>query len=234
MDSRPRSHEARRECALRYFARVAARGAGYELRGVRGWAHPDDMQREQSGYRWSELLGIMAASGQLDRELASPPEAKSPSYVYRITERGLCEASALLATPLPPIPAPRPPDAALRVYVRPGGRWALDALREAYRRGPKPHRMKGEPGWLTPMELREPVAAWNRLHGEVCAYRVIQDTDTVALIAAGLIEKTHVQLAWGRDKPVVMYRATEAGRTAELLEWYEPERASSEAGEREQ
>lgn len=233
MDTRPHNQEARHACALRFHAELAARGAGYELRGVRGWAHADDVQRRHHGYRWADVLATLAASGQLDRELASPPQAKSPSYVYRITESGLCEASALLATPLPPIPAPGPPDAALRVYVRPGGRWALEALREAYRRGPKPHRMKGEPGWLTPMELREPVAAWNRLHGEVCAYRVIQDTDTVALIAAGLIEKTHVTLAWGRDKPVVMYRATEAGRTAELLEWYEPERASNEADERE-
>lgn len=218
---------------MRYFAELAARRAGYELRGVRGWAHPDDMQREQGGYRRSELLGIMAASGQLDRERAGPPQAKSPSYVYRIAERGLQEARALLASSLPPIPAPGPPERTMRIYVRPGGRWALDALREAYRRGPRRHRMNGEPGWLTPAELREPVAAWNRLHGEVCAYRVIHDTDTVALIAAGLIEKAHVTLAWGRDKPVVMYRATESGRTAELLEWHEPERAGGAADERE-
>lgn len=223
MDNRPSSQQERRACALRYFAQLAARGAGYELRGVRGWAHADDVQRRHRGYRWGETLGIMAAAGQLDRELASPPEAKSASYVYRISEKGLRDARAVLSEPPPLIPAPGPPESALRIYVRPGGLLALEALREAYRRGPKPHRMNGEPGWLTPSELRQPADEWNRLHGSVCNYRVIQDTDIVALIQAGLMEKTHVTLAWGRDKPVVLYRATVAGRTAELLEWYEPE-----------
>ena len=225
MDTRPHTQAERRSCALRFFAELAAQGAGYELRGVRGWAHPDDVQLRRCGYRWAELLARLAASGRLDRELVSPPAAKRPSYVYRISEKGLQEARALVASPMPPIPAPGTPESGLRAYVRPGARWALEALREAYRRGPKPHRMKGEPGWLTPAELREPITAWNRLHGEPGAYRVIHDTDTVALLQAGLIEKTHVPLAWGRDKPVVMYRATEAGHTAELLEWYEPEPA---------
>ena len=234
MDTRPHTHADRRACALRYFAELAARGAGYELRGVCGWAHADDVQLRLRGYRWAELLSTLAASGQLDRERASPPQAKSPNYVYRITEKGLQEARALLAAPLPSIPAPGSPESALRIHARPGGRWALEALREAYRRGPKRYRMNGEPGWLTPSELREQITAWNRQHGDVGTYRAIHDTDTVALIAAGLIEKTHVTLAWGRNAPVVMYRATEAGRTAELLEWYEPERASSEAGEPEQ
>jgi hypothetical protein len=234
MDTRPHTQTERRACALRYFADLAARGAGYELRGVRGWAHADDVQLRHRGYRWAELLATLSESGRLDRELASPPQAKTPSYVYRISEKGAQEARAFLAAPLPPIPAPGPPDGALRIYARPGGRWALEALRDAYRRGPKTHRMKGEPGWLTPTELREPITAWNRVHGDVGTYRMIHDTHTVALIAAGLIEKTHVTLAWGRNAPVVMYRATEAGRTAELLEWYEPERASSEADEPDQ
>lgn len=189
------------------------------------------MQRQHGGYRWGELLGMVAGLGQLDREIASPPEATSPSYVYRITQEGLREARALLALPLPPIPLPGTPESGLRVRARPDGRWALEALREAYRRGPKPHRMNGEPGWLTPSELRAPADAWNRVHGDIGAYRVIQDTDILALIQAGLVEKTHVRLTWGRNAPVVLYRATAAGRTAELLAWHEPGGACIEAGE---
>jgi hypothetical protein len=223
MENRPSSNQERRECALRFFAQLAARGAGYELRGVRDWAHADDVQQRLRGHRWSELLSVLAEARQLDRECVSPPEAKSPSYVYRIAEWGLEAVRALVSAELPPIPPAGPPDTALRVYVRRGGRWALEVLREAYRVGGKPHRMNGEPGWLTSMEIRKPLEAWNRLHGSEEGFRIILDTDTLSLISSGLIEKAHVQLAWGREKPVVMYRVTPLGRTVKLLEWYEPE-----------
>lgn len=221
MDPRPRSHQERRDCALRYFAMLAARGAGYELRGVRGWAHADDVRRVHRGYRWGELLGTMAGAGHLDREPVGPPAARSPSYVYRISATGIREAGELLSTPLPPIAPPGLPVGGLRIHARPGERWALEALREAHRRGPKAHRMNSEPGWLTSAEMRAPAEAWNRLHGYVGGYRVIDDTDLLALVQDGLVEKAYVPLAWGRSTPVVMYRATEAGRTAELLEWLE-------------
>lgn len=223
METRPRTHDERRIRALRYFARLAARDAGYILRGVSGWAHADDVQRTHDGYRWGETLSRMAAAGHLDRVLASVPEARRPSYVYRITEEGVREARALLAEPLPPVAPPGPLERTPRIYTRPGGRVALEALREAYRREPRARRMNGEPGWLTPSELRQPSEEWNRRYGSVGHYRTIQDTDILALLQAGLMEKTRVTLSWGRDQPVVLYRATEAGRTADLLEWHEPE-----------
>lgn len=223
MDNRPAGNEERRACALRYLARIAARGAGYALRGVRGWAHADDVQRHCRGYRWRELLATLAEAGQLDQELVSPPGAMRASHVYRISAAGWEAARALTNEPLPPIPPAGPPETALRIHAPLEARMALEILREAYERGPKPHRMKGEPGWLTSSELREPLDAWNEAHGSIGNYRSIQDTDLLALLQSGLIEKAHVKLAWGRARPVVLYRATEAGRTAELLDWHEPE-----------
>jgi len=233
MNDRPSGADERRARALRCLAQLAAQGAGYELRGVRGWAHPDDVQARLGGYRWAECLGAMAESGHLDRVLVSASEAERPSFVYRIAETGLEAARPLLGTAAPSsVPAPGPPEATLRVHVGPGGRFALEALRDAYRRGPKPHRMHGEPGWLTPSELREPVDTWNRMHGSVGSYRSIQDTDIVALLKTGLIEKTHVTLAWGRERPVVLYRATDTGLTVELLEWDGPEEPGETAEKR--
>jgi len=233
MHTRPSSNQERRECALRFFTRLAARGAGYELRGVRGWAHADDVQRWLRGYRWSELLGSLAlAKGpQLDRVRVSPPDAKGTSYVYRIAEIGIEAARPLFPADLPHIPAPGPPDPESRVYLRDGARWALDVLRDAFHAGGKQHRMNGEPGWLTATEIRKPLEAWNRLHGHVGGCRIVNDTDTLALISSGLIEKVHVQLAWGRDKPVAMYRVTPVGLSAELLEWHEPGAGADNPGE---
>jgi hypothetical protein len=237
MDNRPTGNEERRACALRYLARTAARGAGYELRGVRGWAHADDVRRHCRGYRWSELLAALAEAGQLDQELASPPGAMRASHVYRISAAGWETARALTNEPLPPVPPAGPPEKALRIHAPPDGRAALEILREAYERGPKPHRMNGEPGWLTASELREPLDAWNQAYGSIGSYRSIQDTDLLALLQSGLIEKAHVTLAWGRTRPVVLYRATEMGRTAEFLEWHElgessrpPERGEKNRG----
>jgi hypothetical protein len=79
--------------------------------------------------------------------------------------------------------------------------------------------VNGEAGWLTAVEIKQPLRAWNDENGNPGRYPWFDDTALRSLIVAGLVEVRRVPLAWGRNTPVVVYRATEFAQTAELLEW---------------
>jgi len=204
--------------AVRFFIRLAVRDGGYLLRGVRGWAHPDDVRQTNRGVVWDPCCAQAAEAGMLERELASAPAATSPEYVYRVTEAGFRSYSTL---PLDRFTPAGPPDGIRRLYAPQGGICVIRVLRDAFAAAMHPRRMNGQPGWLTAVEINKPLREWNEQYGSPHRYRCYTSTDMLHLLALGLVEKAHVKLD-GRQTPAVVYRITPTGRDGELLEWKDP------------
>lgn len=222
--------DIRRATALAYFVRLAEKGGGYLVRGVRGWAHPDDVRLRNRGFSWAECCFQLARSGLLVRELASAPTAASATSVFRVTDKGVAKHSGISGQKVGAIPPIGPSDQTVRLYAVNGAHWVLEMLREA-RAACWPRRVNGEPGWLTAIEIKKPLREWNEEHGKPGHYRWFDDTTLRSLIVGGLVEVRRVPLAWGRNTPVVVYRATDLGQAAELLEWQTPHPSPTERQE---
>lgn len=214
--------DSRRAIALAYFVRLVERGGGYLLRGVRGWAHPEDVRLAMRGILWGECCIQLAQVGLLIQELASAPQAATPDFVYRVTHCGIGKYSSFSGRSIAPPPPLGLPDSEPRLYARHGAIWALQPLREARVKRSYPRRVDGEGGWLTAAEIRKPLRDWNDRYGEPGVYRCFDDSTLRGLIVGGLVERQRIKLAFGREAPVVLYRATDAGQTAHLLEWRAP------------
>jgi hypothetical protein len=205
--------------AVKFFVGLAVRDGGYLLRGVRGWAHPDDVRQTNRGVVWDPCCAQAAEAGMLMRELASAPGATSPEYVYRVTEKGFRSYSTLPPDGISPA---GPPDGIWRLYAPQGGICVIQVLRDALAAAMHPRRMNGQPGWLTAVEINQPLREWNDRYGSPRTYRSYTSTDMLHLLALGLVEKSHVKLD-GRQTPAVVYRITAAGRDGEVLEWKAPD-----------
>ncbi|HSU15170.1 hypothetical protein [Longimicrobium sp.] len=201
----------RRERALTFLAQLAVLSSGYRVRGVSGWAHPNDFALLAGSYAWSELLAEAATGGLAEVHDATVPGA-APARLYRITQRGMETVARIVGEDAPKVRPPGPDDASDGVYVTQGGRWALDVLR----------KVCGD-GWLAPDAVREPSERWNRTGGRPC--RIVYASDLDALVASRLAKSC--PLAAGCRARPVMYRVTTIGRTAGLLEWFgrDPEAA---------
>jgi hypothetical protein len=89
----------------------------------------------------------------------------------------------------------------------------------------------GERGWRTGREL---TVYKDRLNDEQewnggPLYGLVDTGDLKALLSAGLVERREQQL-WGRNTPVVYWRASKTGRDAVVLEWRVPRGDDSEPG----
>lgn len=213
--------DARRATALTYFATLVEREGGYLLRGVHGWAHPEDVRRTNAGIVWEECCAQLAESGLLVRELASVPQATSPEYVYRVTDAGIARYNVFSRRNVPAIPPLGPPDPVPRFYAPEGGLWILRTLSDGLAAGTNARRLNGEPGWLTAAEITQQQREWNDRFGRPGTFRCYSNPAMLELIALGLVAKGHVRLD-GRRTPAIVYRVTCAGRTVELLEWNPP------------
>lgn len=209
-------------CALRYFVRLLKYDAGYVYRGVPGWAHASDIRDAYPRQRWAEVCYSLFGRGFLLQCTASQPTATKPNYIYRIARLGAAAygdvVGQLIAAPC----APGPPDASPPLYVSRAGCWIMHSLREASIPGSAARTVHGRGGWLTAAEIRKPHKEWNAQHATPGNYRSFCDTDLLALNRSGLIERSDYRLAFGRKKPIVIYRATDSGRISRLLEWVGP------------
>jgi len=201
----------RRERALTFLAQLAVRWSGYKVRGVRGWAHADDLHRLTGWDGWPGVLVEMTQSGSVDEHVASLPCAWEAARVHRITQAGMNEVAALLREEAPAVRAPCAYDETGAVYASTDARWALEALRE-------------RPGeWMSAETVAEPSQRWNRTvnrHGTM-PYRHVWRVHLDELVAAGLVEGcTREQKGKrGPERIQTVYRATACGLTAPLLEW---------------
>ena len=96
-------------------------------------------------------------------------------------------------------------------------------MRDAVTTGAGRGRIPNEWGWLTAIEIRKPLDTWNERYGRPGRFRTFNDATIAAMVNAGLVERQAVRVDWGRERPLVVYRATELGRRAALLEWSRPE-----------
>ena len=215
--------ESRQAAALAFFAEIARLGAGYRVRGQRGWAHHDDVQLGTRVFRCSDVCEALFRRELLVRELASAPGAAVPAYVYRATEAGVTAHAGHSGAPAVRLPRRRGPGAERAVYVPSEGRWVLEALRNGYAHGVGRGRVDGESGWLTAAEIRKALDEWNQTFGRPWRYRTFDSPTLAALVDADLIERRPVRVPWRENRPLCVYRVTPHGRTAALLEWAGPE-----------
>ncbi|HEX8432737.1 MAG TPA: hypothetical protein VF625_15740 [Longimicrobium sp.] len=201
--------------ALLFLSRVADARGGYTLRGVRGWAHLDDVKMATGGGLF-EVLPLLHQRGLLDREDARPPGRALPAWVYRVSDAGVRAAHRLAGTEYQPLPRLRG-GLTPAVYMPERQRGALLLLRAARDDSAIPLRF-GERGWLTGRELGARVDAQNRERRSP-RFLAVDATDLRWLLRYGLIERRAEAPRPGREREIVHWRATEMGRAIALLEW---------------
>jgi hypothetical protein len=191
---------------------------GYELHGVAGWATAPEIKqrviqrrRSRNAPRFefsggAEELGRLAKRGLLTRRDARIPGASAPVWLYRITDTG---ARCLPGEHRKVRPPGEEPDD--RVFVRPGMRAALDALRHANANPPEQEWVPGDPGWATSRELSAWLESLPRRRG--VAPPIFFTDDISACVRAGLAVR--------RDLSRPIYRITRAGKDLKPLEWRE-------------
>jgi len=203
--------------ALRYLARLAARDGGYTLRGVSGWAHLRDVER---GTRMGldERLPRLHPMRLADRVNVGPGGIEKAVWVYRINDAGARAAAETWGEAYEWVRAPGAAEKPAPVYLAPGPRNALVVLRLAYESGER--KRFGEWGWHTGRELTLLVDGLNARGAHHLAR--LDSMELKWLASVGLAEKRDEKLAWGRDRPVVYWRVSEAGRVVRLLSWSAP------------
>lgn len=199
--------------ALLFFRHLAVDRAGYQLRGVRGWAHLNDAQGEVRAHLY-EVLTRLHARGLLDREDVRAPGMVRPVWVYRVNAHGVEVADAHDPKPHRPIPPLRKPDADPGIYLPYRQRGVLPVLRAAYEDPSVPVRFD-ECGWLSGRELGERVHTANDHRPRGTPMFDVDGTDMRGLIKWGLAERRNDPDRAG----VVYWRVTELGRAVKLLDW---------------
>ncbi|HSU15171.1 hypothetical protein [Longimicrobium sp.] len=213
--------------AARYLARLAARGGGYTVRGVSGWAHRHEVE-EGTRARHDGQLPRLHAMGLLDRVDAGPSGGTGGCWVYRITDAGARASAETWGDAYERVRVPGEMEKPAPVYLAPGPRNALAVLRLAYDAQAGPRRF-GEDGWRTGREPTLIVEESNRQRA-ARRYSRLDSMDLKWLARGGFAEKRDERL-WGRDQPVVYWRVSEAGRSVVLLPWRAPCRDDTEDGD---
>lgn len=131
---------------------LVARDAGYEFRGVGGWASAQAIVDATRVWGAAGLLGTHAGNGRVLREDVRAPGQTRAVYVYRITQRGLDTLAELTGTWAATIRPPDPQSEA-RVLLRDGVQFALEALCGAGDPGPGPGWDSGRRAWSSCRQL---------------------------------------------------------------------------------
>jgi hypothetical protein len=196
--------------ALKYFGDLVSAGAGYERRGVRGWARLEDAQTATGHSLAVRVLG-MYGRGLLQRDNVRPPGHVRPLWVYRITQAGADVVSHAEGDHRARVPTPSDATDA-SVYVPDGPRLALRALRRILEERVPCRWAPEEAGWIPAAELRR------RAEPTPAAWWFPEDLGW--LVRAGLAERREVTTP-GQSAPVILYRASAGGGVAPVLEWHE-------------
>ncbi len=200
--------------ALRFLRLLAIHRAGYQLRGVRGWAHLSDLNEDPGGY-FLEVLPRLHARRLVDRSDVRAPGQVRPVWVYRISERGVDVMDAAVPKAHKPISTPRTAETGGMVYAPRRQRGALLVLREAFNDPAVPERFAGR-GWITGREIGTRVELFNFHHRRTGQPKLAVDGTDLRWCALW-------QLVERRNHPdragVVYWRITAAGLAAHLLDW---------------
>jgi hypothetical protein len=209
---------------LAHLRDLARRGAGYELRGVRGWATGVDLADATGAYRASESLTAAVQRGELIREDVRVPDATKPVWVYRISDETARRMGELEGAERIGVPAAARDQVEERFYLRPGVVAALDALRDAaVNSGSRRARIAGEPEWRTAREL----SGWLREEAERTGIeRSFLSDDLAWAVKNGLIQRRELPPPPNAPKSVravIVYRVTITGASVKPLVWHKPE-----------
>jgi hypothetical protein len=203
--------------ALRYLAQLAARDGGYTVHGVSGWAHRHDVEAGTRARQDGQLPRLYAMR-VVDRVDVGPGGQEKEEWVYRINDAGARASAETWGDAYERVRVPGAAEEPAPVYLAPGPRNALTVLRLAYESGER--QRFGEWGWYTGRELTLLVDGLNER-----GVRHVGRLDSMELkwlAGVGLAEKRDEKLTWGRDRPVVYWRVSQAGRTVRLLSWNAP------------
>lgn len=205
-----RSTSTQATAILRFLLKLAQEGAGFERRGVTGWAAVAEMHTGTGCASLAEDIAFLLAARMVSRDDARIAGTSAPVWVYRITDAGAQHITAEQRTAHAGVPAP---DEAgdERVYVRPGVATALRALTAAKTEALPNPVVPDAPEWRTSRQLT------SALDG----YRFFSD-ELAWVVRAGLAER--------RDGPLTLYRITAAGQAVKAMEWREPAGAEPAAG----
>lgn len=194
------------ERTLWFLEGEAWEGRGWWRRGVRGWRFHVELEAVMES-RLPNVFPELGRRGYVDRTATVDLARGAPIWLYRVSRAGVAYLRKSAGLPrthdiIEPLPAGEDPDAgSLYLPVRPW--YALDLLRRHARHGIGPERF-GQPGWMTPGEMRP------RLRG-------VLGEDLPWLLARGLVERRQREAATGPKSPW-LYRASALGLGLELVD----------------
>jgi hypothetical protein len=194
---------------LAWLSDLAVHEGGFELRGVRGWATPAEVEDGTRAPRVTEDLAALFRRGDLMREDVGVPDASHPLWAYRIPSDSVTDR-VIRSGP--------------HVYLRSGVVVALDAMRHAFDETARRPRIPGEPEWQTTRDL----TSWARAEAARTGHdRWFISEDIQWAVKNGLVEKRIVPPPAGSPatRPVQIYRLTITGAAVQPLIWHAPSRA---------
>ena len=188
---------------LRHLETEAWAHQGWWRRGVRGWRLYEEIG-DSLGIRISSTLPELFARGYVNRIPVADPGRETPVYLYRISRAGVAYLGPSTTGKIPePMLEGDDPDAD-SIYI-PYASWLiLDVLRRyaSHRLGPE---RWGQPGWMTPTEVRA------RLSGALGEH-------LPWLLGRGLVERRQGIRAAERVRPVWFYRASAFALQVEIVD----------------
>jgi hypothetical protein len=199
---------------LLYLVELLARGGGYRLRGVHGWADPGEIERHSRTWAVSDLMRTQVRRGRVLAHDARPPGENRPLWLYRISQAGVdCLAESVGVWPAgvrEPHPGGDP-----HVFLREGPVRAWQALVLASNPCVPCTRewVAEEPGWRSARELNALLASEDEAAGRTGRSFWSEDLRwmlTHRFADERVVERTHV------------YKLTEAGARLRPLEWQDP------------
>jgi hypothetical protein len=156
----------------------------------------------------------------VDRANVGPGGFEKPAWVYRINDAGACTSAETWGEAYERVRALGAAEKPAPVYLAPGPRNALVVLRLACEA--EGRKRFGEWGWRTGRELTLLVDELNRTGNGSRHLARLDSMELKWLASVGLAEKRDEKLGCGRDRPVVYWRVSGAGRAVRLLSWNAP------------
>lgn len=200
---------------LLYLVELVARGGGYRLRGVHGWADPGTIEQHSKTWAVGELLRAQARRGRVLAHDARPLGESHPLWLYRIAQPGLdCLAESVNVWPAG-VCDPNQGGDPQHVFLREGPLRALQALVLASDPARCSRRVwvPDQPQWRSARELNTLLASEDEAAGRRTRCFWSEDIRWLVMRAFAdecIVDRTHV------------YQLSQTGARLRPLEWQDP------------
>lgn len=193
---------------LLWLSDLERSGAGYELRGARGWTYAKEIPDRL--VRHTDSLPRLAERRLLDRENIALPGRATPFWLYRVSALGAELVGAPAPAPLGPVEEAAPPR-----MIFTDEQWAaLLYMRKAKSETTPVRLATRELGWRTMKEIRDGAGVRSR-------DLQVWPEDVAHLERAALLEKREAT-GVDRAKPIIFYRVTDVGERVDRLVRHDP------------